>query len=103
MNLSLFAIALIGVVGLLGVGFYGLLVSRNLIKIVLSLQILAKAAILVLVAAGQATGQIDLGQSLALTVIVADTIVAVMGIALGVQIRRRSGTLDVRELASLRG
>jgi NADH-quinone oxidoreductase subunit K len=103
MNLSPFAIALIGVVGLLGVGFYGLLVSRNLIKIVLSLQILAKAAILVLVAAGQFSGQIDLGQSLALTVVVADTIVAVMGIALGVQIRRRTGTLDVRELSSLKG
>ena len=103
MNLSPFTVVLIGVVGLLGVGFYGLLVSRNLIKIVLCLQILAKAAILVLVAAGQANGQIDLGQSLALTVIVADTIVAVMGIALGVQIRRRTGTLDVRELSSLKG
>lgn len=103
MNLSPFAVALIGVVGLLGVGFYGLLVSRNLIKIVLCLQILAKAAILALVAAGQVTGQVDLGQSLALTVIVADTIVAVMGIALGVQIRRRTGTLDVSKLSSLRG
>jgi NADH:ubiquinone oxidoreductase subunit K len=103
MTLSPFTIALIGVVGLLGVGFYGLLVSRNLIKIVVCLQILAKAALLALVAAGQVTGQVDLGQSLALTVIVADTIVAVMGIALGVQIRRRTGTLDVRKLSSLRG
>jgi len=81
----------------------GLLVSRNLIKVVVCLQILAKAALLALVAAGQISGHIDLGQSLALTVIVADTIVAVMGIALGVQIRRRTGTLDVRKLASLRG
>ncbi len=103
MNLSPFTIALIGVLGLLGVGFYGLLVSRNLIKIVVCLQILAKAAILALVAAGELTGLIDLGQSLALTVIVADTIVAVMGIALGVQIRRRTGTLDVQELGSLKG
>jgi len=47
------------------VGFYGLLVSRNLIKVVVCLQILAKAALLALVAAGQVTGQIDLGQSLA--------------------------------------
>ena len=103
MNLSPFTIALIGVVGLLSVGFYGMLVGRNLIKLVVCLQLLAKAAILALVAAGQAAGNLDLGQSLALTVIVADTIVAVMGIALGVQIRRRTGTLDVRKLASLRG
>ena len=57
MNLSPFTIGLIGVVGLLGVGFYGLLVSRNLIKIVVCLQILAKAALLALVAAGQVSGE----------------------------------------------
>ena len=103
MSLVPFNIALIGVVGLLGIGFYGLLVSRNLIKIVVALQILVKGAMLALVAAGQANGQINLGQSMALTVIVADTIVAVMGMALGVQIRRRMGTLDVRDLSSMRG
>jgi len=103
MNLSPFTMALIGVIALLGIGFYGLLVCRNLIKIVISLQILVKAALLGLVAAGNVSGQINLGQSLAITVIVADTVVAVVGIALGVQVRRHLGTLDVRDLSSLRG
>jgi len=102
-NLSPLSVALVGAAGLLGAGFYGLLISRNLIKIVLALQILAKAALLALVAAGQAAGSIALGQSLALTVLVADTLVAVVGIALGVQVRRRTGTLDVRELSRLKG
>ena len=100
MSLSPFIIAFVGVIGLLGIGFYGLMVSRNLIKIVIALQILVKAALLGLMAAGSLNGQIHLSQSMALTVIVADTIVAVMGIALGVQIRRRVGTLDVRELCA---
>jgi NADH-quinone oxidoreductase subunit K len=103
MTLSPFTVALIGVIGLLGVGFYGLLACRNLIKIMVALQILVKAAELSLVAAGNVTGQINLGQSLGITVIVADTIVAVIGIALGVQVRRYLGTLDVRDLSSLRG
>jgi NADH-quinone oxidoreductase subunit K len=103
MTLSPFTVALIGVIGLLGVGFYGLLACRNLIKIMVALQILVKAAVLSLVAAGNVIGQINLGQSLGITVIVADTIVAVIGIALGVQIRRYLGTLDVRDLSSLRG
>ena len=103
MNLSPFIIAFIGVIGLLGIGFYGLMVCQNLIKIVIALQILVKAALLGLMAAGNLNGQINLSQSMALTVIVADTIVAVMGIALGVQIRRRVGTLDVRELSRLKG
>jgi NADH-quinone oxidoreductase subunit K len=91
------------VVGLLGVGFYGLLIERNLIKLVIALQLLVKAAVLALIAAGNASGQINLGQSLAITVIVADTVVAVIGMALAVQVRRRVGTLDVRDLAKLRG
>jgi NADH-quinone oxidoreductase subunit K len=103
MTLSPFIIAASGVLGLLGIGFYGLLVCRNLIKIVIALQILVKAALLGLVAAGSLNGQINLAQSLAVTVIVADTIVAVIGIALGVQMRRQMGTLDVHDLSSLRG
>lgn len=98
-----FTAALLGVFGLLGVGLYGLLISRNLIKIVVALQILVKAALLGLIAAGSASQQVNLGQSLAVTVIVADTVVAVIGMALAVQIRRQLGTLDIRDLASLRG
>ncbi len=103
MNLSLLNIAVIGVLGLLGIGFYGLLVCRNLFKVVVALQILVKAALLALVSAGYASGRINLGQSLAITVIVADTIVAVIGMALGVQIQRQLGTLDLKDLARMRG
>ena len=55
-----------------------------------------------LVLAGRMAGNVNLGQSLALTVIVADTIVAVVALALAVQIRRTVGTLDVRSLTNLR-
>ncbi len=103
MNLSLFDAALIGVFGLLGIGFYGLLVCRNLFKVVVALQILVKAALLGLVSAGNACGLINLGQSLAITVIVADTIVAVIGMAFAIQIHRHLGTLDLKDLARMRG
>ncbi len=102
-DLSPSTLALVGMLGLLGVGLYGLLMAHNLIKIVIALQILVKAALLALVVAGRASGQINLGQSLAVTVIVADTVVAVVGLALAVQVRRRFGTLDVRTLSRLRG
>jgi NADH-quinone oxidoreductase subunit K len=103
MTFSQLNIVLAGVLALVGVGLYGLLALRHLIKLIISLQILAKAAVLALVLAGSASGQIDLGQSLAATVIVADTIVAVVGLALAVQVRQRLGTLDVGALSKLRG
>jgi NADH-quinone oxidoreductase subunit K len=103
MTFSPLTIALLAILALFGIGLYGLLAVRNLIKIVIVLQILGKSALLALIAAGAASDQINLGQSLALTVIVADTVVAAIGLALAVQVRRQLGTLDVRELGKLKG
>lgn len=103
MTLTPLDIVLIGVVAVLGVGLYGLLITRNLIKIVMVLQILVKAAIVALVLAGKSSGNPGLGQSIAVTVIVADTIVAVIGLALAIQIRQHFGTLDAREVSRLQG
>ena len=102
MTLTPLTAVLIGIIGLLGAGFYGLLISRNLIKVVVSLQILGKTAVLALIMAGNSNGQINISQSLAITVIVADTIVAVVGLALAVQVRRRLGTLDIKALSNLK-
>ncbi len=95
-------ITVVGVLGLIGIGLYGLLITRNLIKVVVALQVLVKGALLALVAAGTASGKINLGQSLAVMVIVVDTVVAVIGLALALQVKRRMGTLDVKELATLK-
>lgn len=96
-------LGIVGVLGLLAVGLYGLLACRNLIKLIVALQILVKGALLALIVAGMANGRMNLSQSVAVTVIVADTVVAVVGMALAVQVRRRSGTLDVHELGRLKG
>lgn len=102
MNLSISTIIIIAVVALLGVGFYGLLAVRNLIKVIVSLQILLKGMILGFVLAGRMAGDVTLGQSLAIIIIVVDTIVAVVGLALAVQIRKHFGTLDTKALTTLR-
>jgi NADH:ubiquinone oxidoreductase subunit K len=102
-NLTPLNIFLIGVFGLFGVGLYGLLATRNLIKFVAVLQILVKSAVLALVLAGKVSDQVNLGQSLAMTVIVADTVVAVIGLALAVQVRQHTGTLDIDKLTTLKG
>ena len=103
MTMNPLNIVLWGIVAILGVGFYGLLITRNLIKMVMVLQVLIKAALLALVLAGKISGNPGLGQSTAATVLVADTIVAVVGLALAVQVRRRFGTLDVPKISTLRG
>ncbi len=88
---------------LLGIGLYGLLVIRNLIKIVIAIQIMVKGAMLALVVAGGLNDQLNLGQSLAVAVITADTMVAIIGLALAVKIQQRFGTLNVDEVIDLEG
>lgn len=102
MNLSIYYIVAFAVIGLIAVGFYGLLVLRNLIKVFVALQIMVKGAMLALILAGVYNGDVNTGASMALTVIVADTIVAVVGLALATQVRRYFGTLDVKSLSTLR-
>jgi multisubunit Na+/H+ antiporter MnhC subunit len=100
--MTVWTLALVAVLGLVAIGIYGLLIQRNLIKIVVSLQVFAKGTILVMVTAGGVSGKPALGQSLAMTVIVADTIVTVMALALAIQVKRWCGTLDSKAISTLR-
>jgi NADH:ubiquinone oxidoreductase subunit K len=102
MDISIPTVIIVTIIALLGIGFYGLLVTRNLIKVIVALQLLVKSIMLAFVFAGQMTENAGLGQSMALTVIVADTIVAVVGMALAVQVRKNFGTLDLKALTTLR-
>jgi NADH:ubiquinone oxidoreductase subunit K len=88
---------------LLGIGLYGLLIIRNLIKIVITIQIMVKGAMLAFIAAGSLNGQLNLGQSLAVTVITADTIVAIIGLALAIRIQQRTGLLDIDQVINREG
>ncbi len=100
--MTIWTLALVAVLGLVAVGIYGLLILRNLIKVVVALQVFAKGTILVMVAAGGMAGKPAVGQSLAITVIVADTVVTVIALALAIQVRRWTGTLDTRVISTLR-
>jgi NADH:ubiquinone oxidoreductase subunit K len=102
MNLPIPFIVALTILGLAGIGLYCLLASRNLIRVIVGLQLLIKGVALAFVLGGNMSGNVNLGQTLGLTVIVADTIVAVVGLAMAVQIRHRLGSLDVKDLSSLK-
>jgi NADH:ubiquinone oxidoreductase subunit K len=101
--MTLFNVLIVTVACLLGVGLYGLLITRNLIKIVVVQQLLVKSVVLAFVVAGKVSGHPGIGESVDATIIVADTVVAVVALALAVQVRIRFGTLDIPKISSLRG
>ncbi|MHC1739582.1 MAG: NADH-quinone oxidoreductase subunit NuoK [Anaerolineaceae bacterium] len=95
-------IVILSVLSLAGVGFYCLLATRNMIKVIIGLQLMIKGVAMAFILGGNLTGKMDLAQTMALTVIVADTIVAVVGLAFSVQVRHRLGTLDIKALSTLK-
>jgi NADH-quinone oxidoreductase subunit K len=97
------AVMFIGAWFLLIIGTYGLMLGRSLLKIVIALQLMVKGAIVMLVVAGSLQGQLALGQSLAITVIAVDTLVAVIGLALVVQVKMQRSTLDVNRTVNAEG
>ncbi len=102
MNLSFQSIGLIAVIGLIGIGIYGLLITRNMIKVIVALQILVKGVLIAFILAGSMQAKVNQAQSLALTVLIADTVVAVIALGLAVQVRKAFGSLDIKELTELK-
>ncbi|HWS30569.1 MAG TPA: NADH-quinone oxidoreductase subunit K [Clostridia bacterium] len=98
-----FAILIVAVVLVLGVGIYSLVVTRNLLRILLSVEILMKGATLLLIGAGYLTGDMATAQAFVITVIIIEVVLLVVatGIVLGAY--RANGTLNTRELNNLKG
>jgi NADH:ubiquinone oxidoreductase subunit K len=85
------------------VGVYMLLGYRNLLRIVLSVEVLSKGITLMLLAAGVYRQAVPLAQSLIVTFIIVETILAAVLLAIIVICQRTNATLDIRSLSRLRG
>jgi len=84
-------------------GLYLLLSHRNLIRIILGVEVLSKGITLILLAAGQARGAIPFIQSLVVTFIIVETVLAAVMLGLIVLVYKTHGSLDIRLLSKLKG
>jgi NADH-quinone oxidoreductase subunit K len=99
----LFGVFLIGAVLLIAVGAYGIIVTRNLLRIVLSVEVLTKAVTLVIIGAGYETGNMGLAQSFVITIIVVEVMLLVIATGLLFGAFRNNGSLMADKLNNLKG
>ena len=99
----LFGVFLIGAVLLIAVGAYGIIVTRNLMRIVLSVEVLTKAVTLVIIGAGYETGNMGVAQSLVITIIVVEVMLLVIATALLFGAFTNNGSLMTDKLNNLKG
>jgi len=94
---------LLVVVLLFGLGIWCIISHRNMIKILIGVEILARAVTLSLASAGYMLGEGALAQALVMMVIVIDAAVVAVALALVVNAYRHFGAVDTRRLTRLRG
>lgn len=94
LTMFVIAVALIFVTG-----FYSLVVTRNLIRVVIAVEVLAKGATLLMILAGALIGDMAQAQVFAIAMIVIEVIVTAVaaGIILGVY--KNSGSLDTKNIS----
>ncbi len=103
LSLSLFWQACLFIVILFIIGFYCLLVTFNLIRALIGLELLIKAVTLLLILVGYVTGHEALAQSLVITLIVMEVVIIAVAAGIILGLHRHNKGLDVRHLRSLKG
>jgi NADH-quinone oxidoreductase subunit K len=87
---------------LFSLGLLGLMLRRNIIFMLMSLEVMLNAAALAFVAAGARWGQAD-GQVIFLLILSVAAAEVAVGLGLVLQIQRRFKTLDMDQARRLRG
>ena len=88
---------------LLFAGIYCLLTMRNLIKLFIGIEVVSKAVSLALIGTGLAKSNILAAQALLITYIVIEVSLVATALALIINIYRKTQSLDIRQLAKLKG
>jgi len=84
-------------------GLLGLLARRNLIKLFIAIEVVAKGISLLLLGTGFAKGNVLVAQALVITFIVVEVSLVATALALIINIYRSTKSLDIRNLAKLKG
>ena len=100
---QLFALFGIGVALTLIVGLYCVLTTRNLVRVLIGLEIVTKAVTLLIILCGYAAGRTALAQSLAITLIIIEVAVIVVAVGIVLCVYRHDQSIDVAQVQNLKG
>jgi NADH-quinone oxidoreductase subunit K len=88
---------------LLITGLYCIIVTKNLMRTLIGLEILTKAVTLLLIVAGYATGHVAQAQAFVITLIVIEVVVIAVAAGVVLSVFNRTGSIDAKNLRNLKG
>ena len=84
-------------------GLYCILVTRNLMRAIIGLELLIKAVTLLMIVTGYVSGKPALTQAFVITVIVIEVVLVVVAGGIALRVFHHNDNLDVRKLTKLKG
>lgn len=101
MNL-IFYFSIVSVVLVLTAGLYSLLMTKNLIRVLISIEILMKSATLLIIVTGYIINRPALAQSMVITITVIEVVTVATAAGIAAALFRRYNTLDIRKIRKLK-
>lgn len=93
---------LVAVAVLFFLGLACLVSMRNMIKLIIGVEIVAKGVTLALITSGFAKGNPNLTQAIFITFIVIEVVIVAIALAIIINIYKHTNSLDIRRLTKLR-
>lgn len=84
-------------------GCWCMIRTYHMLKITIGIEVAMKAITMFFIVAGEINGSVALTQSFITTVIVIEVVLAVVCIGTAIGLYRKYGSMDIRNLTSLRG
>ena len=103
MPLNIFWIFSVYIIVLFVMGLYCILVTLNLVRALIGIEILMKAVTLLIIISGQACGSPALSQTMIITLIVIETVFIAVAMGIVLCVYKHTGSLDTRNLTKLKG
>jgi NADH:ubiquinone oxidoreductase subunit K len=88
---------------MLAAGIYSLVVSRNLIRVLISLEVLTKTATLTIILAGYLNKEMGLAQAFVITLTIVEVVVIAVAAGIIIGIFQHTGSLDTKKIRNLKG
>ena len=98
LTLFIIAVLLIAIAGI-----YCVLVTHNMIRVLLALEILIKAITLLIAVSGAVCDKLALAQSFIIALIIIEVVVTATGAGIVIATHKRNGSIDLRELTKIKG
>lgn len=84
-------------------GCYCLIRTFHMLKIIIGIEIAMKAVTMFIIFAGYINGQVNLAQTFVISIIVIEVVIAVVASGIAINLYKKYGSMDIRNLRKLKG